>query len=324
MSDEAERFRRRDHISPTLLAALPFAVIGLLSACSPLVGSGPRIATCLGLILFALGLAIRGWPPARLVLIDREGVVRAADGRVLIAKIERLVLEAVGDSVVEPSHVRFRLVAQSAVGSTCVLLSENAPASVVAAATRLAQRLRLRVGMQLQMLGDPLPSAWASPTRATLMPRELMSRVPRYPGRLLWVGVGGCLFVLAVEASIVRAHWLRGGGLPLTSILLLAVLCGIALMLLHWGLRTRFWVEASPLPPSQPGQVKAGTDALELVSLGVFGRSAWTLSGGNTEKCWLVSTGLGGSSFLMMDRGNVIDSLRLIAPPDDRYESRVE
>lgn len=317
-SESVETCNSRESCGSTLLAAIPFAAIAVLSLSSPMLLSGTRLAATFAMLVAATGLAIRGWPWRTSVVVTRAGQVHTSGGRLLMRQPKHLSLTAVSDRFVSTSGYRFQLLAADDAGATCLLLSARDPEVVFAGAMRISERLALGVDVQVRTLGTRLEFA-SSPVNADAAPaHEQLGRLPHFPHSVTWLAWGSSLFVWVLAGSLLRAQWLRGGTFSVASLILFALLCGIGLLFPHWALATRFWIEARAgceQPPTPEGVIEP-LGCVTLLTQGLFGRRQLATWESRPDAAWLLSPGAGGQWHLLLKRERLWKSLRLATRPD--------
>ena len=323
-----EACNSRENCGPTLLAAIPFSAIAVLSLASPMLLSSTRLAATLSLVVAATGLAIRGWPRRTTVYVTRAGQVRTAGGRLVMQQPTHLSLKAVCDKFSRTSGYRFQLLATDDNGVTCILLSARDPEIVVDRAKQISDRLGLRVDVQLRTLGTRVAFESSPSDAQAAQTHALLGRLPQFPRYLLWLAWGSSLFVWVLAGSLLHAQWLRGGTFSMASLLLFAFLCGIGLLFPHWALGTRFWIEARAESSelAMPGSVIEPASNVTLWAQGIFGRRQLASWDGRPGAAWLLSPGAGGQWHLMLKQDRQLRSLRLATRPDplDEVAPRVD
>ncbi len=317
--ESIETCNSRESCGPTLLVAIPFAAIAVLSLGSPMLLCSTRLAATLAMLVAAAGLAIRGWPRRTSVVVTRAGQVHTSGGRLLMRRPKHLSLTAVCDRFVRSSGYRFQLLAADDEGTTCLLLSARDPEVVVDGARRVSKRLGLCVDVQLRTLGTRLAFESNPANADATPPHELLGRLPRFPRYMPWLAWGSSLFVWALAGSLLHAQWLRGGTFSVASLVLFALLCGIGLLFPHWALGTRFWIEdrgRSSQEPPMPRGVVAPASEVTLLARGLFGQRRLATWESGTGTTWLLSPEAGGQWHLLLTHERQMRSLRLATRPD--------
>lgn len=305
---------------PMLLAAIPFAALGVSSAMSPMLASGTRLASTVALFGLAFGFGACGWPksdPSR-----RHNRSRRSDRPAQLPRqpVEALELTVGQDSPFLPSESRFILACRPVSGVCEVVSYAPDPLPLFVQARHWSRSQAIPVGVRWQVLGDPLPSQFHPSSGTELARPELPSSVRCYSPMASWIAGAGLVFVLSVLTSIVNAHWTRGGVVSLFSGLLGATLLGIALMLFELGLRTRFRIEPLRRKRNPEGSMHESShqDIWVLRQRSLFGSRARRRWGTETAGVWLIESPVRGELYLLVERENQVESFRWIAARRER------
>lgn len=307
----ARCFGWREPCRAWLLAAIPFALLAALSVAGSLT-SWMRFAAWFVLAGMASGLAWLGWPRHRQAVVSRAGQLSTTGGRVLLNHAARLVFSAARTPTAESSDYRFQILAEDDAGSCHVLFTHGDPGVVATRTKELSEWLGLPVDEErLARFGAPLFDA-PNPHATSVNVSELFARLPRFPRHATWIAWGGCLFVWAVTASLLRAHLLRGGSVGLASWVLVALLCGIGLLLPKWAKGTRIWIGSEEGPSTL--RTSTSSSGATLYTQGLIGARVLTRWGRATLSTSVVTPGVAGHWFLLVTTDKAVTAQRLPIP----------
>jgi hypothetical protein len=312
------RLEGYDSCGPSLLAAIPIFVIGLFSAMGPRLLTPPRLLATLATLGAAGALVMHGWPRRRSVVVYRTGRISTGNGRLLLSQTSRLSLTASRPPGAESSDYRFQLWASDSPGKRCLIFSASDPGPVATRARQMSEFLAAPVDVGLESFVGTLAGDSTQAQIDAAEVHDLLERLPRFSRYVVWLAWGGCLFVWALSASLLRAHLLRSGSVSLASLLLFALLCGVGLLLPHWALGTRLGTRIEQSQSTPTGSPTPAGD-VTLYTHGLFGARRLARWGRLAQACCLLSPGIGGHWYLVVMSEHKTQALRLAVPPNSGH-----